>query len=126
MSRGIDPEWLGQRLRAVRRERGMTLQQVFDQTGVSVATLSRIERGSCKSLKSSTLVTLSDWMGTKVELLQEQPPTVVDRGKILEDTPAIVEFHLRADKNLDRRTATALANLFRAVYEEMTHRMRKG
>lgn len=119
MPQGIDPEWLGERLRGVRQRRKLTLQEVAAQTGISVATLSRIERGACKSLKSDTLVTLTDWMGTEVEMLKKEPSTVVQQGKLLHYTPDIVELHLRADKNLDRKTATALANLFRSVYEQL-------
>ncbi|MES0864251.1 XRE family transcriptional regulator [Ruegeria sp. SCPT10] len=36
---------MGDRLRALRRERGMTLQQVADRTGISIGTLSKVERG---------------------------------------------------------------------------------
>jgi len=32
-------------------------------------------------------------------------------------TPDVVELHLRADKNLDKRTALALAKMFRAAYD---------
>jgi transcriptional regulator with XRE-family HTH domain len=125
MPQGIDPEWLGKRLREVRQKRGLTLQKVATQTGISVATLSRIERGAAKSLKSDTLVTLTGWMGTELELLRKEPTQVVQEGKSLDYTPDIVEVHLRADKNLDRKTATALANLFRSVYEQLTEQLKK-
>jgi transcriptional regulator with XRE-family HTH domain len=125
MPQGIDPEWLGERLRGVRLERDLTLQEVAEQTGISVATLSRIERGACKSLKSDTLVTLADWMGVEVKMLQKEPPPVLQKGKVVGSTPDIVELHLRADKNLDRKTATALAKLFRSVYEQLTQQIKK-
>src|SRR5205809_1097619 len=105
MPQGIDPEWLGERLRGRRLERELTLQQVSEQTGISVATLSRIERGAAKSLKSDTLLTLTEWMGTEVEMLRKEPHPVVEKGKTIDYTPDIVELHLRADKNLDRKTA---------------------
>jgi transcriptional regulator with XRE-family HTH domain len=120
MADGIDAEWLGERLRKTRRKRGLTLQQVAEETGISVATLSRIERGFYGNLKSDTLVTLTDWMGTEVEKLKKQPPQVLRRGRPVESTPDIVELHLRADKKLDRKTAIALGNLFRTVYEQLT------
>lgn len=36
---------MGERLRALRRDRGLTLQQVADRTGISIGTLSKVERG---------------------------------------------------------------------------------
>jgi len=126
MSQGIDPEWLGARLHQERQKRGLTLQDVSAETGISVATLSRIERGACKTLKSDTLVILADWMGTEVAMLKKEPQPVVNKGKTLDHTPDIVELHLRADKHLDRKTATALANLFRSVYEQVTGQMKKA
>lgn len=125
MSQSIDPEWLGERLREMRKKRQLTLQQVSEETGISVATLSRIERGGSQNLKSDTLVTLTGWMGTEVESLKKEPPQVMRGKKVVENTPDIVELHLRADKNLNRKTATALARLFRTVYEELTEQHKK-
>jgi hypothetical protein len=34
-----------------------------------------------------------------------------------ESTPDIVEAHLRADRNLDAKTAAAFGRIFRAAYE---------
>ena len=125
MSQGIDPDWLAKRFRDTRKKRQLTLREVAEQTGISVATLSRVERAAWQNLKSDTLVTLTAWMGMEVEQLKMDPPPVVDRGRVVESTPEIVELHLRADKNLDRKTATALANLFRTVYEQLTEQTRK-
>ncbi len=124
MPHGIDPESLGNRLRTERKRRKLTLQAVSEQTGVSVATLSRIERGGSQTINSDTLVALTDWIGTGIESVKKEPPPVVHHGKIVESTPDIVELHLRADKNLDRKTAMALANLFRSVYEQVTGQMK--
>jgi transcriptional regulator with XRE-family HTH domain len=124
MPHGIDPVSLQERLREVRRKRGLTLQGVAAQTGISVATLSRIERGGGKSLKSDTLVTLSEWLGTEVEMLKKEPSPVLEKGKPVAYTPDVVALHLRADKNLDRKTANALANLFRSVYEQLRAQMK--
>ena len=124
MPHGIDPEWLGTRLREKRRQRDLTLLKVSEQTGISVATLSRIERGTSQNLKSDTLVTVSEWIGMEIENLRKEPPRVVHHGKVIESTPDIVELHLRADKKLNRKTATALAALFRSVYVQLTEEMK--
>lgn len=36
---------MGERLRALRQDKGLTLQQVADRTGISIGTLSKVERG---------------------------------------------------------------------------------
>jgi transcriptional regulator with XRE-family HTH domain len=125
MTLGIDPESLGERLRNTRAKREFTLKEVSEATGLSIATLSRIERGEAKSLNGDTLIEICDWMGVEVESLSKEPPTVVKHGKPVESTPDIVELHLRADKNLDQKTARALATLFRTVYEQVTTQIKR-
>ena len=117
MTDGIDVDWLGARLRRIRKKRELTLQGVSNQTGITVATLSRIERGASKNLKASTLLVLSEWMGISVRKFADSPKGVVSRKHVPEETPDIVELHLRADKNLTKETAKALSNLFRTAYE---------
>lgn len=112
-----DVRWIAERLRRTRNERDLTLRQVFDQTGVPIATLSRIERGALKDLKSATLIALTRWLGVSTEELQGKPPPQIKKGRLLRETPDIVELHLRADKNLRTDTATALASLFRTAYD---------
>jgi transcriptional regulator with XRE-family HTH domain len=125
MTQGIDPKGLGERLLELRKDRRKTLKDVAKETGISVATLSRIERGEGKNVKSDTLVTLAEWMGTRVETLRTQPLPTVNRGRPLTNTPDIIELHLRADKRLDQKTAGALAKLFRTVYNQLTNSMKK-
>jgi transcriptional regulator with XRE-family HTH domain len=120
MAEGIDVNWIGQRLRRVRKQRDLTLREVFDETGIPIPTLSRIERGAAKSLDSATLLALSEWMAVSVEELRGIPKSVKKHGKEIQETPDIVELHLRADKNLSKDTALALANLFRTAYEHYT------
>jgi hypothetical protein len=75
---------------------------------------------STKSVSSDTLLTLSKWAGVPVEVLSG-----TRREAEGATTPDIVELHLRADKNLDKRTAESLANLFRTVYERVAEEMKK-
>lgn len=114
MAEAIDFEWLGERLRAARKKRGMTLEQVAAETGISVPTLSRIERGAAKGLQSENLIALSEWLGTSVKLWK--------KAAAVASTPDVVELHLRADKHLDQQTADALAHLFRTAYEQLSRR----
>jgi transcriptional regulator with XRE-family HTH domain len=126
MAEGIDVRRLGDRLRRVRLQRHKTLKEVAEATGVSVATLSRVERGEASDLESGTLLAVTDWMGTSVERLKRKPQPVVRGGKLVEETPDIVELYLRADRNLDERTATALAKVFRTAYDELSKGSRKA
>lgn len=117
MSESIDVVWLGMQLRRTRKKRGLTLQKVSDETKITIATLSRIERGGSKNLKASTLVTLSDWIGTPAKHLAGRDQPIATPKRSVGETPDIVELHLRADKKLKRETAMALAHLFRTAYE---------
>ena len=116
MADAIDFEWLGERLRTVRKKREMTLEEVSIATGISIPTLSRIERGAAKGLQSETLITLSNWVGTSAKLWK--------RAAAVDSTPDVVELHLRADKHLDESTADALAHLFRTAYEQLKRKQR--
>jgi transcriptional regulator with XRE-family HTH domain len=117
MAESIDIVRLGERLRRVRDRRGLTLRQVADATKISIPTLSRIERGGANELESGTLLALSEWLGTSVEKLADkslpQPPGA--EGAL--ETPDVVELYLRADKKLNKKTAEALAHMFRTAYE---------
>src|SRR4029077_6361642 len=98
----IDVQRLGERLRSIRKVRDTTLQEVAAITGVSIPTLSRMERGGCKEIDSSTFVALTNWIGAPAEEFRESatlltPPA--GRRKVPEATPDIIELYLRADKN---------------------------
>ncbi|MEV4533941.1 XRE family transcriptional regulator [Asanoa sp. NPDC049518] len=41
----MDPKTVGERLRALRKQRGATLAELSEETGISVSTLSRLESG---------------------------------------------------------------------------------
>ncbi len=120
MPEPIDVERLGQRLRRVRAQREFTLEQLFKATGVSVATISRVERGGSRDIDGGTLVSLCKWMGVRPEEFKpgaEAPE--LPGGDTAASTPEAVELYLRADKNLDSRTASLLAEMFRAAYEKL-------
>jgi transcriptional regulator with XRE-family HTH domain len=122
MADTLDLVVFGERLRKTRLKRQFTLQQVFDQTAVSVPTLSRIERGDATEIESSTLIVLARWMGVSLELFSGGAKSLSKT----QSTPDAVELHLRADKNLNPQTAVALAKMFRAAYDELAGKMSKG
>lgn len=120
MPEPVDVERLGQRLRRVREKREYTLERLFRETGVSVATLSRIERGGSKEIEAGTLVALCQWMGVQpTEFGPEAEPPKVPGHRSPANTPEAIELYLRADKKLNPKTAALLAEMFKAAYEKL-------
>lgn len=83
-----------------------------DEIDVSPSTLSRVERGAQPDIE--TVNKLIDWLELDRSAVFHSTPTQT------KDTTKQVEVLLRADKNLDPRTARALASIFRTAYKEMT------
>jgi len=114
----------------VRKKRdrdGLTLRDVADQTGLKVPTISRVERGDAQDLEGSTLLTLCTWVGANPDNFKQDaalPAPPAGKAKIRHNTPDVVELYLRADKNLNKKTASALSTLFRTAYETMSDRIR--
>lgn len=80
MTANVDLEVVGQRLRAARDDRGLTLAQLASLTGLTKAHLSRLESGE-RQASIGALVGLSSALGTKVSVLlgedaEESPLTV--------------------------------------------------
>ncbi len=126
MAEPVDVAVLGERLKRMRKAREVRLKDVAERTEISIATLSRIERGDAKSVDSPTLLALAKWMGADASEFVERPDLEI--GKVVAErhtTPDVVELHLRADKNLDKPTAIALAKMFRAAYESFAHEHRR-
>lgn len=70
-----DPLVIGKRVRHLRRERGLTLDDLGAQVGLSGSAVSLIETGK-REAKVSTLAALAHALGTELpELLQGTPPT---------------------------------------------------
>jgi transcriptional regulator with XRE-family HTH domain len=120
MAANFDLVRFGERLREVRVKRELTLKDVSQEIDISIPTLSRVERGDAKEIESKTLFALCDWAKLPLELFQEQVVPVKRVGTVRKDiaTPDAVELHLRADKNLNPRTAELLVKMFRAAYQQ--------
>lgn len=123
----VDVRRLGMLMRSKRERDELTLKDVSDQTGLKIPTLSRIERGASQDIEGSTLLTLTRWLGSDPDDIVEREPTAavpLGKAKISHSTPDTVELHLRADKNLDKSTASALSTLFRTAYATMSKQIR--
>jgi hypothetical protein len=61
------------------------------------------------------------------DLEARTPEYPTHKGKPVDATPDVVDIYLRADKNLDKKTAEALSTMFRTAYETLAtqHRIKK-
>lgn len=111
MATQIDMETFVARLRAKRGDRG--LREIAEEIGeLSASTLSRIENGKVPDL--DIFLRLCDWIGTSPDdfLISSS-----DKQNISPNTLEIIEAHLRADKNLDEKTAKAIAEMVKSAYQ---------
>jgi transcriptional regulator with XRE-family HTH domain len=109
-----DYELVSKRLRLARKQRNLSLRDVEREIKVSPSTLSRIERGAAPDL--ATLNKLVDWLEIERSAVFHSQPAEP------KSTPQKVEVLLRADKDIDPKTATTLAKIFQTAYKEMTNR----
>jgi len=119
--RGVfDPQELARQVAVKRRSQNLTLRQVAQQTGVSVPTLSRVERGDHLPDREN-LLRLANWVGMRLNpSAQQRRNRAVHR--LDADTVEAVELHLRADRNLDGDDAAALTELFKIAYDRLRKR----
>lgn len=122
-----DVRRLGMLIQRKREQDNLKLRDVAEQTGLKIPTISRIERGDAKDLGSGTLLTLCTWLGADPDEFKEGAALPAPSGakiKVTDNTPDVVELYLRADKNLNKKTAAALSTLFRTAYETMSNQIR--
>jgi transcriptional regulator with XRE-family HTH domain len=126
----VSLEDLGELIHQKRRADDLTLEEAAQQSGVSAATLSRWERqgqnrqgtpGTEQSIRVpdiKTLNAISRWLRVSVRTFEPSAPAHSVVHHVGEDTPDIVEAHLRADRKLDPETAGVLGRMFRVAYEQ--------
>lgn len=100
-------------LRAERRKRHLSLRDLSDLIGVSVNTLSRVERGHLPDLRNYQR--LVEWLDVPADTFLEQ--TTEEHAP---DTLGMVIRHLRSDTALTPAAVEKLANVVREMYIEMT------
>jgi transcriptional regulator with XRE-family HTH domain len=100
---------LGPILRARRREKHLSLRDLADQTGVSLNTLSRVERGHVPDLKNFRLIL--DWLEVPAERFLDTAGEA--------STPEVIARHLRADRRLPQEAATRIAELVEEMYHKL-------
>ena len=100
---------LGAILKARRHEKHLSLRDLADQTGVSLNTLSRVERGHVPDLKNFQLIV--DWLELPADRFLDAPGDT--------STPEVIARHLRADRRLPKDAATKIAELVEEMYHNL-------
>jgi transcriptional regulator with XRE-family HTH domain len=111
MSDPHTPE-LSAALKAERRRRRLSLREVSYETGVSVNTLSRVERGYLPYLKNYQR--LIDWLGVPADTFLEASAPESPVG-----TMDIVARQFRADPGLTPEAAEKLSSLVQDMYSKL-------
>jgi transcriptional regulator with XRE-family HTH domain len=102
---------LGPMLKARRRAKRLTLRELADETGVSLNTLSRVERGHMPDLKNFQRIV--DWLDVPAERFHEQ---VNDQPS----TPQVIARLLNADQQLTPQVAQRMASVVEEMYRNLT------
>jgi transcriptional regulator with XRE-family HTH domain len=110
----IDASELATRVRARRRERGVSLRAAAVEIGVSAATLSRVERGDYLPDRDN-LFRLLGWVGAPAT----EPTGPAEPHPPGAATMEAIELHLRADKDLTPDDAETIAQMVRLAYERL-------
>jgi transcriptional regulator with XRE-family HTH domain len=103
---------LGARLRAQRRAKRLSLRDLAAQIGVSLNTLSRVERGHIPDLKNFQRIV--DWLNVPAEIFLEPPTDAAS-------TPEIIVRHLRSDPRLSSHAVDKIAELVEDMYDQLAN-----
>lgn len=109
MAVAITIDELSEELRRRREADGLTLRDVEAATGISAATLSRIERGSTPDF--DIVKKLAKWLDVVVGTEEAG----IGTPKTDAELKRTIEVHLRADKNLSAKLARSIADAFDLV-----------
>jgi transcriptional regulator with XRE-family HTH domain len=102
---------LGAELRRRRDEEGLSLRDVEKETGISAATLSRIERGSKPEFV--VIERLANWLQVNIVTAGEETSSI----QTDEDLKRTIAIHLRASKNLPKEVASAIVESFDMIMQ---------
>src|SRR6266480_6043928 len=100
---------LAAELKTRRTRLELSLREVQSQTGISAATLSRIERGSLPEV--GVIEKLAKWLKVNVSAARPEEAGV----RTDEDLKRTIAVHLRANRKLSEKTARAIAEAFDVV-----------
>lgn len=93
-----------------RKQEGLSLRDVSEATGISAATLSRMEHG-CNA-DTENVVALSRWLNVPIQTATKATP---------EDVPNAIKAILFADPKLKSDQQIALCDIVGLLYRQMTN-----
>ncbi len=96
---------LGTALKIRRRSLRLSLRELAAQTGVSLNTLSRVERGHVPDLRNFHRII--DWLGVPASTFLDQPP---------QGTTELIAMYLRADRRLSLEAASEITQQVESLY----------
>lgn len=102
---------LGAELKRRREREKLSLRDVEEKTGISAATLSRIERGSKPEFV--VIERLSHWLEVNIVTAGEAASSI----RTDDDLKRTIAVHLRANKNLPDDVAAAIVESFDVIMQ---------
>ena len=72
---------ISEKIRQIKKERGMTAKELSEKSGIPVATLNRVLAGKGKSVKTDKLAALADALGVRTSDLIESGAGIVVTAK---------------------------------------------
>lgn len=103
---------LGARLKTERRKQRLSLRDLADETGISLNTLSRVERGHMPDLRNYQKIV--DWLGVPADTFLDFD---IDQGPL--NTPEIIARHLRSDTRLGRTDTAKIVAVIQQMYQKL-------
>lgn len=111
----IDFSGLAAIVKGHREMKGLTLREAAEQSGVSAATLSRIERAEARP-DLDTVQALVSWIGVPLERVVVRTKKLARTTPNSQSTIENVEVQFRADPRLSPEAAEQLIKLVRQAY----------
>lgn len=101
--RDLEQSLFGMKLRSLREERGMTLNELSIKSGIHESTISRLENDPGRRPQIETFVHLARGLGVSLQelaLLTEVIDPAAENSLIIEDQFLVNNFHLFNKQNL--------------------------
>jgi transcriptional regulator with XRE-family HTH domain len=107
---------LGEKVRQTREKLGMNQKQLAEASGITQATISRIESGQVKELKSEALKRLAKALGITVDYLVDKTDRLTPNDIVRSDLTA--QYIFRGYEKLSATGREQLKNFVRFLEEQ--------
>ena len=107
---------LGEKVKALRDKKGMNQKQVAEASGITQATISRVEGGLVKELKSEALRRLAESLGVTMDYLVDKTENLTPSDILSSDTTA--RNILKGYEKLSRDGRDQLKNFVHFLQEQ--------